>query len=131
MQCWCNANVHALRRAFGGTWGARGDVGKENESFQHEAQLMSMLKHPHIVSLRETFSWHNRQVIVMSWCSKGDFRAAIDQAKSPLSDDFIWQVSVQLCLALDYLHSHKIAHRDVKLENVFLNNFNDVQVCTS
>jgi len=100
----------------------------ENESFQHEAQLMSMLKHPHIVSLRESFSWHNRQVIVMSWCSKGDFRAAIDQAKSPLSDDFIWQVSVQLCLALDYLHSHKIAHRDVKLENVFLNDFNDVQL---
>lgn len=35
---------------------------------------------------------------------------------------------IQICTGLDYLHSHKIIHRDLKAENIFLTENNGVKI---
>jgi len=35
---------------------------------------------------------------------------------------------VQLCLSLDYVHSRKILHRDIKSQNIFLTKSNTVKL---
>lgn len=37
-------------------------VRSENKDFQVEADIMALLKHPHIVALRESFHWDGRVV---------------------------------------------------------------------
>ena len=37
-----------------------------------------------------------------------------------MQEDLIWKCFLEICLALFYLHSRKILHRDIKTMNVFL-----------
>eukprot|EP00401_Gymnodinium_catenatum_P008788 CAMPEP_0117555722 /NCGR_PEP_ID=MMETSP0784-20121206/51423_1 /TAXON_ID=39447 /ORGANISM="" /LENGTH=290 /DNA_ID=CAMNT_0005352941 /DNA_START=53 /DNA_END=922 /DNA_ORIENTATION=+ len=90
-----------------------------------EVFLLQTLAHPYIVSYRDSFliEGTNTLVIVMEYCDGGDLRKAIkDKAKKceHFSEDEIMNWFVQLCLALQYIHSEKVLHRDLKTSNIFL-----------
>ena len=59
-------------------------------------------------------------------------RPLLGTCESRVSSFALWyvalQVLVQLCMALDYMHSKGIAHRDIKLANIFLTSFADVRL---
>jgi NIMA (never in mitosis gene a)-related kinase len=46
----------------------------------------------------------------------------------PLSEDKIWKFFIEMCLGLNYLHMHKILHRDVKTINMFLDKNNGIKI---
>lgn len=90
-----------------------------------EVFLLQTLSHPYIVAYRDSFlvEGANTLVIVMEYCDSGDLRKAIkEKAKSgdhfPEEQVMTW--FVQLCLALQYIHSEKVLHRDLKTSNIFL-----------
>eukprot|EP00408_Alexandrium_pacificum_P014475 CAMPEP_0171223544 /NCGR_PEP_ID=MMETSP0790-20130122/35833_1 /TAXON_ID=2925 /ORGANISM="Alexandrium catenella, Strain OF101" /LENGTH=369 /DNA_ID=CAMNT_0011689523 /DNA_START=61 /DNA_END=1167 /DNA_ORIENTATION=- len=90
-----------------------------------EVFLLQTLSHPYIVAYRDSFliEGANTLVIVMEYCDAGDLRKAIkEKAKSgdyfPEEQVMTW--FVQLCLALQYIHSEKVLHRDLKTSNIFL-----------
>lgn len=98
-----------------------------------EATLLSKLKHPAIVNYQEAFVLKERQYlcICMEFCENGDLFSHVQKlierkskacaSSKILMDDVIcvdWLV--QVALALDYLHSNNILHRDIKMQNIFL-----------
>lgn len=90
-----------------------------------EVFLLQTLCNPYIVAYRDSFliEGANTLVIVMEYCEGGDMRKAIkDKAKTgghfPEEQVMTW--FVQLCLALQYIHSEKVLHRDLKTSNIFL-----------
>jgi len=90
-----------------------------------EVFLLQTLNHPYIVGYRDSFliEHHNALVIVMEYCDAGDLRKAIKE-KAKTGDHFreqdIMTWFVQLCMALQYIHSEKVLHRDLKTSNIFL-----------
>ncbi|XP_022244311.1 STE20-like serine/threonine-protein kinase isoform X2 [Limulus polyphemus] len=59
--------------------------------------------------------------IIMGYCEGGDLYSLIRKRKGSLFDESqVAQWSIQICMALQYLHDHKILHRDLKTQNIFL-----------
>jgi len=59
----------------------------------------------------------------MEFCPGGDLGQALrarEKAGAPLSEDEAMLSFVQVCLALDYIHTQGFLHRDVKASNVFI-----------
>jgi len=74
------------------------------------------------------FSTENRCLhIVMEYCDGGDLERKMKQGR-PLSEPQIWDYFVQICLALEYLHSKKVLHRDIKPANIFLTKKDEVKL---
>eukprot|EP00927_Polykrikos_kofoidii_P025539 TRINITY_DN22923_c0_g1_i1.p1 TRINITY_DN22923_c0_g1~~TRINITY_DN22923_c0_g1_i1.p1 ORF type:complete len:999 (+),score=238.40 TRINITY_DN22923_c0_g1_i1:157-3153(+) len=93
-----------------------------------EVYLLQNLAHPYIVGYRDSFlieGGSNTLVIVMEHCDGGDLRKSIKEKAHKgehFSEDQIMNWFVQLCLALQYVHSEKVLHRDLKTSNIFLAN---------
>ena len=57
----------------------------------------------------------------MEYCNGGDLSQYIKcQFSRPITEEKIWKFFIQLTLGLEYIHSKKILHRDIKTMNVFL-----------
>eukprot|EP00854_Cymbomonas_tetramitiformis_P017205 gene17205-20467_t len=100
---------------------------KDREAALKEAQVLSALRHPHIVPLIEYFweeeEWTQDLCLVMPFCEGGDLTQYMKRraaANDPIEPPEIWRWMVQLVLALQYLHTKRFLHRDLKSLNVFM-----------
>nr|KAF6475401.1 NIMA related kinase 4 [Rousettus aegyptiacus] len=103
---------------------------RERRAAEQEAQLLSRLKHPNIVTYKE--SWEGgdgRLYIVMGFCEGGDlYRKLKEQKGQLLPESQVVEWFVQIAMALQYLHEKHILHRDLKTQNVFLTRTNIIKV---
>ncbi|XP_034962043.2 serine/threonine-protein kinase Nek4 isoform X3 [Zootoca vivipara] len=103
---------------------------RERKSAEQEAQLLSQLKHPNIVTYRE--SWEGEDgllYIVMGFCEGGDLYHKLKEQKGKLlPESQVVEWFVQIAMALQYLHERHILHRDLKTQNVFLTRSNIIKV---
>ncbi|XP_066900080.1 serine/threonine-protein kinase Nek4 isoform X11 [Kogia breviceps] len=103
---------------------------RELRAAEQEAQLLSQLKHPNIVTYKE--SWEGGDgllYIVMGFCEGGDlYRKLKEQKGRLLSESQVVEWFVQIAMALQYLHEKHILHRDLKTQNVFLTRTNIIKV---
>jgi NIMA (never in mitosis gene a)-related kinase 1/4/5 len=84
-------------------------------------QLLKVLKHPNIVTYRESFLDGGKLCIVMDYCSGGDLHTVLQRRRgTPLPEDTILDWFVQICLALKHIHDRKVLHRDIKAQNIFV-----------
>ncbi|THH10770.1 hypothetical protein EW146_g8267 [Bondarzewia mesenterica] len=77
------------------------------------------LHHPHVTQLYEVIATENSIWLVTELCSGGELFDYITE-KGRLSEDETRIIFGQLCLAVNYVHEKGIVHRDLKLENVLL-----------
>jgi NIMA (never in mitosis gene a)-related kinase 1/4/5 len=57
----------------------------------------------------------------MEYCDGGDLNHYIRcQFSRPIAEEKVWKYFIQLVIGLEYIHSKKILHRDIKTMNVFL-----------
>jgi serine/threonine protein kinase len=86
------------------------------------------LHHPNIVSLYEILSTEASIFLVSEHCPHGDlFDALTKSGRFP--EAVVQKWFAQLVDAVDYCHSKGIIHRDLKLENVLLDQHDDVKIC--
>jgi serine/threonine protein kinase len=96
---------------------------QDAEAALREANVLALLRHPHVVPYKEFFHSGGDLCLVMALCEGGDLYQHTKPVRKggPLvEEDKIWDWLVQLLLALSYCHSKKILHRDVKTQNIFL-----------
>ena len=96
---------------------------KDRENIENEVLFLQDLRHPNIVSYKDSFcDRENYYNIVMIYCEGGDIYTKIkNSAKGKyFSENEIIEWIIQLGLALSYVHDKKILHRDIKTQNIFL-----------
>ncbi|CAF4440416.1 unnamed protein product [Rotaria socialis] len=82
------------------------------------------MRHPNIVSYFRIFAENDKLYIVMeliAGSSLQDYLSLLKETKRSMTEEHIWNVFVQLILALRYLHKEKtIVHRDLTANNIML-----------
>ncbi|OQR66539.1 hypothetical protein BIW11_14086 [Tropilaelaps mercedesae] len=80
---------------------------------------MSSIRHPNIVHIYEVFENKDKIVLVMQNASGGELYEFLSERKV-LSDVEARRIFRQVVAAVYYIHKYKICHRDLKLENILL-----------
>ncbi|KAL9240128.1 hypothetical protein vseg_014385 [Gypsophila vaccaria] len=103
---------------------------KFKKSAQQELELLSKLNHPYIVEYKDC--WLDKECcvcIVTSSCEGCNMAEIIKKAKGAIfSEERVCRWMTQLLLAVDYLHSNRVLHSDLKCSNIFLTKENDIRL---
>lgn len=86
--------------------------------FEAEAQLVARLEHPFIVPLFDYWRDPSGAYLVMRYLRGGNLRQLID--KSPPTRQQALRIIEQIAAALAAAHRSNVVHRDVKPENILL-----------
>lgn len=85
------------------------------------------LHHPHITQLYEVIITETKVWLVLEMCSKGELYEHVI-ANQQLVEPEAQRIFAQICGAVAYIHNLGIVHRDLKLENIFLDRRNNAKL---
>ncbi|MCL5773410.1 MAG: serine/threonine protein kinase [Firmicutes bacterium] len=93
------------------------------DRFLSEVQVLGSLSHSNIPHVRDHFLENNNFYFVMEYIDGIDLATMLSQQGNPGLEEYkVIEWAIQVCEALEYLHSLKppIAHRDIKSSNLIL-----------
>merc|ERR1719428_278103 len=96
---------------------------KERRDAVNEVRVLSSLKHPYVVSYRESFLDGRTLCIVMDYAEGGDLYNRISKQRKAgqnFPEPQIVRWFTQGSLALKHLHERHVLHRDLKSQNLFI-----------
>ena len=102
------------------TSGSKGGIyDNYKRKFSREARNLSLLKHPHIVKVLESFEANNTVYYAMEFLDGGSLDSLIRQ-RNGLPADLCLKYVRQIASALTYMHAYKMLHLDLKPGNIML-----------
>jgi len=85
-----------------------------------EAQFLLTLDHENIVNI-DTVFWIKKKIIVFTeYIGGGELKDYILSQKVPCSEVQTRKIARSIMSAVFYIHSNKVVHRDLKLENILM-----------
>ncbi|XP_042053796.1 serine/threonine-protein kinase Nek6-like [Salvia splendens] len=98
----------------------------KNKAFQ-EMELIAKLSHPYIVECKDAWVEKGNICILTNYCESGNISDVMRKArKAYFPEEKICKWMTQLLLAIDYLHSNRVLHRNLKLSNIFVTKDNNI-----
>jgi len=95
---------------------------------QLEISILEKLKHPNIVRLFEIFESEKHMLYVSELCVGGDLLTYVRKRRR-LKESLAKYLFLQIIDGLRYMHSKGILHRDVKLDNILLDDTGKLKIC--
>ena len=103
------------------TGGSSELFGKYRHKFAREASNLAKLKHRGIVKVIETFEANGTSYYAMEYCGGGSLDSRI-KSRGSLPEEEALRYFAQIAEALQYMHSRRMLHLDLKPGNVMLRN---------
>jgi len=91
-------------------------AGEKKTQLLAEVEIFLCMDHPHVTRLYDVFDSEDQLHLVMECMEGGELFDRVTELKRFGESDAADAV-YQMLLALNYIHSHGIVHRDLKLEN--------------
>jgi serine/threonine protein kinase len=131
--------------AFASVWRAHHEISKQDVAIkvilkssvasstartrlQREIALLKQMDHPFISELFQVIDTDPNYYLVMEFVQNGNLLDYVN-TNGRLSEDQARRYFAQLVSVLEYLHyERKVAHRDIKCENVLLDRYNNVRL---
>lgn len=108
-------NMYAMKYVHKGECALRGAL----KNVAREVEILSQLEHPCLVNLWFSFQDEEDLFMVSDLLLGGDLRYHIQQ-EVVFTEESVVLFVAEIALALDYLQCHKIVHRDIKPDNILL-----------
>ncbi|KAJ6823206.1 CBL-interacting protein kinase 2-like [Iris pallida] len=96
------------------------------DQIKREISVMRLVQHPHVVQLYEVMASKTKIYFVLEYIKGGELFNKV--AKGKLKEELARKYFQQLISAVDFFHSRGIYHRDLKLENLLLDDNEDLKV---
>ena len=96
-----------------------------------EVSILKKVSHQNIIQYYSSFLEEEILYLIMEYAELGDLYSLIKHYKkhSKYFDEIdIWKISLEILSGLEYLHSRKIIHRDIKCLNLFITKDRHVKI---
>jgi len=94
-----------------------------NEIFIHKS-----LRHQNVCTLLESIETFKHHLMFLELCRGGDLLHYVRRRRR-LDEEVAKYLFKQIVVGIEYIHSKNIIHRDIKLENILLDNLGVVKIC--
>lgn len=88
------------------------------DRFQNEAKTIAKLQHPHILSVFDFGQEDDILYLIMPYVTGGSMKSLIDKGALPLAR--VASLLQDIASAIDYAHRHGVIHRDIKPDNILV-----------
>jgi Serine/threonine protein kinase len=115
------------------------DAADENLMLHYLSESrFSEVNHPNIVRIEDSKKYldllaleneMNVRALVLEYCPNGDFYELVCERGPKLPEVIVRTYFHQILSAIEYLHAHQIAHLDIKLENILLDENYQAKLC--
>ena len=98
------------------------DSGETTSRFQHEAAVTARLKQPHTVRVFDFGQMDSGALYLAMEFLDGRTLTKVTDTESPLGYERIGRIALQVLKSLAEAHAQGLVHRDLKPDNIFLQN---------
>lgn len=99
--------------------------GLDTSHIKEEINILKQLEHPNIVKFYDYIETNLKIYIIMEFIKGGTLRHLIETKRS-FSENEACIIIEKLLSVIAYIHSKNVCHRDVKPENIMMNDYNDL-----
>ena len=100
---------------------------RQHQKLITEIKIHKSCHHPNVVAFEHNFEDDENFYILLELCQNQTLKE-LHMRRKILTEVEVQCYTIQLVKALQYLHSHRIIHRDLKLGNLFLNDKMELKV---
>ncbi|KAI0980059.1 hypothetical protein GJ496_000308 [Pomphorhynchus laevis] len=97
------------------------------ERMWREINFMSNLSHPHIIKIKEVYESREKIILVMEYASGGELYEYLNRMKR-IPESEARAIFRQIISAVHFLHKSHIVHRDLKLENILIDDRGNIKL---
>ncbi|CAD8189864.1 unnamed protein product [Paramecium octaurelia] len=100
----------------------------EIESLKREIQILRDCRCDNIVKYFGSYHSNGQLWLIMEYCSGGSVLELIKALQYPLPEEIIATILYQTVKGIDYMHSHKKIHRDIKCGNILIDHLGNIKL---
>ena len=104
---------------------------EEIEKIQKLMNILSQINNSHIIKYYNTFMKNDVFNILMEYAGDVDLKQFIQNYKNKnefIDEKTIKDIILQICKGLKEIHNHRIIHRDLTPDNIFIDNNNKIKI---
>ncbi len=98
------------------------------KTMKRELKMLQMLKHDNVVDFQEAFIYKKNLFLVFEYVEK-NLLEVLEKSPNGLNPKLIRSFVFQMCKAVHYLHINNMIHRDVKPENLLIDENMQLKLC--